>query len=252
MKKIKVLTLFPELIRHYLSDALLAKAIEQKKLAVDIISLRDFAEGQYKTVDDVPFGGGDGMVMKANVLEKALISCQVPKARVIYMSPQGHPWTTAEAQKMANSTDEVVLICGRYAGIDQRFIQKYVDEEISIGDYVLSGGELASLVIVESVSRFIPGVLGHAGSATADSFSIAGLEAPQFTRPQVWQDLNVPSVLTSGHHQKISEWKNLCSQLVTLKKRPDLFVGDPAQLKEFYNSLSAEDKIVLEIEDLRL
>ncbi|MBC7464718.1 MAG: tRNA (guanosine(37)-N1)-methyltransferase TrmD [Bdellovibrio sp.] len=255
MKQISILTLFPDLVQHYLSDALLARAIQQKKLNVPIVSLRDFAEGQYKTVDDVPFGGGDGMVIKADVLEKAVQSCKTPNVRVIYLSPQGKPWTSGHAKAMAESKDDVILICGRYAGVDQRFIKTSVDEEISIGDYVLSGGELASLVIVESMSRFIPGVLGHAQSATEDSFSISGLEAPQFTRPQVWKNLAVPAVLTSGHHQKISEWKSFCSYLITLKKRPDLVSHievDKKKLKDFYQNLTLEEKLVLDIEGLNL
>ena len=135
--KINVITLFPELIRNYLSDAILSKAILLKKLEVTVISLREKAEGSYKSVDDIPFGGGDGMVMKADVLEKALAEIKSENKKIIYLSPQGLPWNHAMAEKMSQATHEVVLICGRYAGIDQRVIQKYVDEEISIGDYVL-------------------------------------------------------------------------------------------------------------------
>ncbi|MBC7420679.1 MAG: tRNA (guanosine(37)-N1)-methyltransferase TrmD [Bdellovibrio sp.] len=249
--KINIITLFPELIRGYLSDALLSKAITQNKFEIKITSLRDSAEGNYKSVDEVPFGGGDGMVIRAAVLEKAI--GESANKKIIYLSPQGKPWTHQAALELAKSSDEIILICGRYAGIDQRFIEKYVDEEISIGDYVLSGGELAALVVVESVSRFIPGVLGDRQSVVEDSFAAGLLEAPQFTRPQNWNEMHVPEVLTSGNHQKISEWKKMCGYLVTLKKRPDLLTNmqiDSKKIKEFYNQLSAADKKTLGIEGL--
>ncbi len=258
--KLTVITLFPDLIRNYLNDALLAKAISQNKLEVQVISLRDHAEGNYKSVDEIPFGGGDGMVIKADVLEKALTAAQSSAKHVIYLSPQGKPWNQAKAQVMATEAKEFILICGRYAGIDQRFIHQYVDEEISIGDYVLSGGELAALVLIESISRFIPGVLGDQQSACNDSFADGLLEAPQFTRPAVWQDLAVPAVLMSGNHQKIADWKKFCSYLVTKKKRPDLLSTKPSafqgidekKAKEFYASLSPEEKNILDLEDLQL
>lgn len=256
--KINIITLFPELIRNYLNDAILAKAITQKKIEVEINSMRDYAEGHYKSVDEMPFGGGDGMVIKAGVLEKALLAIDNAKSKkVIYLSPQGKPWNHDSAKQMAKQNQDCIFICGRYAGIDQRFIDKYVDEEISIGDYVLSGGELAALVLVESVSRMIPGVLGDSQSCVEDSFADGLLEAPQFTRPQVWNEVSVPSVLMSGHHQKIAEWKKQCAYLVTLKKRPDLIHSSVAdfdlqKISEFYDSLTAADKKIMGIEDLAL
>lgn len=284
-----VFTLFPELIQSYLGDALLSKAIQQKRIQVQIVPLRAFSEGRYKSIDDVPYGGGDGMVFKASVLETALKSLPEKNKnarRVIYLSPQGKVWNSQAAKEMVkdfsflaaekkesakapaamNSEKEIVLICGRYGGIDQRFIQKYVDEEVSIGDYVLSGGELAALVMIESVSRFIPGVLGHDQSAHRDSFENNLLEAPQFTKPQQWVDLAVPEVLSSGHHQKIDEWREKISWLVTFKKRPDLFranfskqFSDPKnqsqylkKLTDFYQDLSAADLKTLQLEALDL
>ena len=192
------------------------------------------------------------MVIKADVLEKVINSITSEK-KVLYMSPQGKLWNDSMARSFAKSKTEIVLICGRYAGIDQRFIQKYVDHEISIGDYVLSGGELAALVLVESISRFIPGVLGDHESAAVDSFSEGLLEAAQFTRPQAWSGMNVPEVLLSGHHQKIAEWKKLCGYLITLKKRPDLAQAiqmDAKLVREFYEKLSDVEKKILGLENL--
>lgn len=223
--KIKIMTLFPDLIQAYLSDALLAKAIGSGLLDIQTIHLRNFSDNSYKSIDDSPFGGGDGMLMRADLLEKALLSILVQhkKQVVIYLSPQGEKFTHVHAEQWAQNKDtELILICGRYAGIDQRFIDEYVDLEISIGDYVLSGGELPALVLIEAVSRFIPGVLGHADSAVQDSLQAGLLEAPQYTRPQLWKERKVPDVLLSGNHQKIADWKLGMSLKTTLEKRPDL------------------------------
>ena len=290
-----VVTLFPNLVSHYLSEALLAKAIKNRLFDVTLVPLRDFAEGTYKSVDDTPCGGGDGMVMRADILEKALLSVLTQKQSassrsvVIYLSPQGQVWNSDLAKKMlfewssgnsqafksarpslvAAATEieslnekrqtEVILICGRYAGVDQRFLSKYVDQEISIGDYVLSGGELAALVLIESVARYIPGVLGAAESSKKDSFEDHWLECPQFTRPIQWSGLQVPEMLSSGHHAHIEQWRKYCSYLVTLKKRPDLFaqkwssLGLSIQvLQKFYSLLPDADKKILQIEDLMI
>ncbi len=226
--KISIITLFPDLVHAYLRDALLAKAIGMKLLEVNVINLRDYSDNPYKSVDDKPFGGGDGMLLRADILEKALQSVQMNQVdviqKVIYLSPQGQLLNQKMVQVYAQSehTSHLILICGRYAGIDQRFIDKYVNQEISIGDYVLSGGELAALVFIESVSRFIPGVLGQLDSAENDSFKNNLLEAPQYTRPQIWNNLKVPDVLVSGNHQKIMIWKDAMSIQTTLDKRPDL------------------------------
>lgn len=274
--KFIIFTLFPELIQSYLGDALLSKAIQQKRIQVQVIPLRLFAEGRYKSIDDVPYGGGDGMVFKASILETALLSLPEKsknQRHVIYLSPQGKIWNSNLAKKMvknfsftasdskkewAAGEPEIVLFCGRYGGIDQRFIQKYIDEEVSIGDYVLSGGELAALVMIESISRFVPGVLGHDQSANRDSFENSMLEAPQFTKPQQWRDFAIPEVLTSGNHKKIDEWKNLVGWLVTFKKRPDLFetyfsrneAVTMKKLVDFYKTLSVDDLKTLQLENL--
>lgn len=225
--QISIITLFPDLVQSYLADALIAKAIQNGLLHINVVNLRNFSDNAYKAVDDSPFGGGDGMLMRPDILEKAVLSLPPvadKKRTVIYLSPQGKRLEQGDVKTYAASATatELVLICGRYAGVDERFIETYVDEEVSIGDYVLSGGELPALVFVEAVSRFIPGVLGQIESAEQDSFQNQLLEAPQYTRPQVWNDLKVPDILLSGHHKKIGEWKQAMAIQQTLKKRPDL------------------------------
>ncbi|MFZ3229303.1 MAG: tRNA (guanosine(37)-N1)-methyltransferase TrmD [Pseudobdellovibrio sp.] len=264
MKKIsfKIITLFPELIHSYLKDAILSKAIANKIINIEITDLRTFSDTKYKSVDDTVFGGGDGMLFKFGPLSKALnnlniLKKQNPGKKIVYLSPQGKPWKSEIAKSWAQS-EEIILICGRYAGIDQRFIHHYVDEEISIGDYILSGGELAALVVIESVSRFIPGVLGDMLSAQNDSFEEGLLEAPQFTKPQIENvsnlDLAVPAVLYSGNHQLIAEWKASVAILITLKKRPDLLANKKniswESLKDFYKNMKTEDKTILDLLDL--
>lgn len=263
MKKISFsyLTLFPELIRNYLSDALLNKAKEQGILNFEIINLRDFAKNKYKSVDDTAYGGGDGMVIEMQPLVDGLtaIKNQIPneqKTQVIYLSPQGQRCDHQKICELAKY-DHLIFISGRYAGVDQRFISEYVDQELSIGDYVLSGGELPSLVLTESIARQIAGVLGDQLSAKQDSFSkdLNGLlEAPQFTKPQVFNDVAVPDVLTGGHHQNILEWKKHLSILVTLKKRPDLVEYKTEinwlRVSEFYKTISDVDRKTMNIESL--
>lgn len=225
--KFKIITLFPELIKSYLQDAMMAKAIGLNLLTVQLINLRDFSDNSYRSVDDKTFGGSDGMLLRADILEKALLSIKSVNQWVIYLTPQGQLLDSMCVQKLSqNNTRDIILICGRYAGIDQRFIDTYVDQEISIGNYVLSGGELPALVLLEAVARFIPGVLGKIESAHEDSFKDNLLEAPQYTRPQVWQEQKVPDVLLSGDHQKIAEWKKEMALQVTTKKRPDLIKNE--------------------------
>lgn len=225
--QINIITLFPDLVQMYLSDALIAKAIAGNVMQINVVNLRNFSDNAYKSVDDSPFGGGDGMLMRPDILEKALLSLPVypdKKRNVIYLTPQGKRLEQDDVKNYASAglSADLVLICGRYAGVDERFIETFVDQEVSIGDYVLSGGELPALVFVEAVSRFIPGVLGQIESAEQDSFQNQLLEAPQYTRPQVWKDMKVPDVLLSGHHGKIAEWKRAMAVKQTLEKRPDL------------------------------
>lgn len=253
-----ILTAFADLIKPYLQDGILSRACKKSLLQIDFVSLRDFTSNRYKSIDDTPFGGGDGMLVTADVLENALKSVpNYQNKKVIYLSPQGRPWTSKLATEWASSTQDFILISGRYAGIDQRFISRYVDEEISIGDYVLSGGELPAMVVIETTARFIPGVLGDKKSAEVDSFQNGFLESPQFTRPQSWHGEEVPETLTCGNHAKIVDWKNKISILTTLKKRPDLLTAEVShkvnwtELKKFYQMLSPQELKTLNIEGLR-
>lgn len=229
--KFSIISIFPEMIKQALSCGVLSRGIKNNKLQVQAINLRDFTEDKYQSVDDKVYGGVDGMLLKPQPIAKALQSLGVKnkseatlqKTKVIYLSPQGPLWTNSKAKDWAKQGQDLILICGRYAGLDQRIIDLYVDEEVSIGDYILSGGELAALVLVDSISRFIPGVLGHQDSANQDSLNNYLLEAPQFTRPVIFESLKVPEVLTSGNHQEIKKYNTDCSISGTKTKRPDLY-----------------------------
>lgn len=252
--KFQILSLFPKFIESYLSEGVVQQALKKNLFEYAIINPRDFASDNHKSVDDRPFGGGDGMVMLPEILEKALSSRPWTEGKVIYLSPQGKPLTEAKVKELSQEKT-LTLICGRYGGIDQRALNEFVDEEISIGDYVISGGELAALVVMDAVIRKIPGSLGHAQSAESDSFaqSHGTLEHPLFTRPQSWNSTAVPEVLTSGNHGKIREWQRFMGQLVTLMKRPEILKLDAKekkQLQEFYNGLSSDDKKACGVEDL--
>ncbi len=229
--KFTVVTLFPKLIEGYLSEGLVATGVARGLLAVDTLNPRAFTSDVHGTVDDRAFGGGDGMVMKPEPLAAAVESLRksdpsgTGQVRVAVLTPQGRVWNQSVAREYAEAGGHVALVCGRYAGIDQRFVAEYADDEISLGDFILNGGELAALAIVESVARLIPGVLGNRESAAKDSFSKGLLEAPQFTRPREWQGHSVPAPLLSGNHAEIEAFKNTLSVLRTLKLRPDLLRG---------------------------
>lgn len=236
MPRIDVITLFPEMIESAVHHGVLGQALKSDLLSVKAHTPREFASDRHRTVDDRPFGGGDGMIMLPETLEKNLQKLKHKNSRVIYLSPQGDVLTDRKARQLA-SEEHLVLICGRYGGIDQRIINHYVDEELSIGDYVLSGGELGALVVIDALSRFIPGVLGHVDSADKDSFSEGLLEHPNFTRPRQYLGEDVPEVLLSGNHKLIADWKEKVSALVTLKKRPDLFQEYLEVQREKYRAL---------------
>lgn len=227
--KFTYLTLFPELIQNYLSDALLKKAADKNLLQFDVINLRKYSDNKYNSVDDTAYGGGDGMLLRPDIADACFNELYKspeykPKSTLrIYLSPQGEKLEQSTLHKLLKY-DHLVLLSGRYGGIDQRVINHHIDTEISLGDFVLSGGELASLALTESLSRFIPGVLGHDQSVIADSFHNGLLEAPQFTKPFTWGGENVPEVLLSGHHEKIASWKHHMGILITWKKRRDLFL----------------------------
>jgi tRNA (guanine37-N1)-methyltransferase len=252
MNHFKILTVFPEIIETYLQNGVVAQALKKGLAKYSIINPRDFVQEGYRAVDDRPFGGGDGMVMLPEILEKALLSTQSDDAFVVYLSPQGKPLTDKKVTEMKERKN-LILICGRYSGLDQRLINEFVDEEISLGDFVMSGGELGALALIDSVLRKIPGVLGHGESAEKDSFSDGILEHPLFTRPQVWKEQEVPAVLLSGNHQAIEIWRQNLNILVTLKKRPDLLNLSEKELRkigQFYTQMSGKEKVVCGIEGL--
>lgn len=255
----QVITVFPEMIQGIFSQGVVFQALKKGILKLNAITPRIFTEDLHKTVDDRPFGGGDGMVLMAEPLKSAILEAKSkrPSARVIYVSPQGVPLTDKKVLTLAQNPD-LILLCGRYGGVDQRLLNQYVDEEISIGDYVLSGGELAAAVIVDAVARQLPGVLGHQESAQKESLREGSLEAPLYTRPQDFENQRVPEILTSGHHAKIQEWRKWVGYLVTLKKRPDLFESlqlnpkDLQTLKEVWNSMPEGDKESLGLKNFQL
>jgi len=224
---INVIALFPEVIKSSLVGVT-GKAFENGKAKLNLVDLKDFSTNSYGSVDDSPYGGGEGMVMCIEPLEKALKSiCSTGK--VVNLSPQGEIFNHRKAIELS-LLDNITFICGRYEGIDQRFIDSYVDEEISIGDFVLSGGEIAASVIIDSMLRNLPGVIGNQDSVNKDSHSHGKLKGYSFTKPAIYDNQEVPKVLTSGDHEKIANWKLANSLWVTKQKRPDLF--EQLQLSE--------------------
>ncbi len=245
MNRFSVISLFPEIVQFNLEKGVTGQALKKNVFALELINPRLFTNDVHKTVDDRPFGGGDGMVMLAEPLEKAIKSVQKPNSKVVFLSPQGRN-LTADLSRELSHEEHLILVSGRYSGIDQRLINKYVDLEISVGDYVVSGGELPVCLLIDSVARFIPGVLGHAMSAAEDSFSDGMLEAPQFTRPARFLDQEVPEVLSSGNHAKIKEWKEKMSLVVTWKKKPELLSQTQIQqAKAVFEQLAEQDRSVL-------
>lgn len=227
--RITILTLFPHLFEPFLSTSILDRAVEKKLVEYELIDIRKFGEGPHKSVDDRPFGGGPGMILRVDVLEKAWksaaqLSTIHHKPSTILMSASGTTFKQAKAQEFSK-LEHLIIVCGRYEGVDQRFIDKYVDEEISIGDYVLTGGELPALVIVDSTVRLLPGVLKKEEATLEESFSeFTGglLEYPQYTRPETFTGVKVPEVLLSGNHAEIAKWRKAKSLEKTKKVRPDL------------------------------
>ncbi len=218
--KFHVLTLFPEIPRAFFESSIMAKAVQKGIIAYDLVNIRDFALDKHKTCDDSPYGGGAGMVMMTKPLASALDSVKPRKKRVIYVTPSGKKFTQSLAYELSRESD-LVLICGRYEGIDQRIIDSYVDDEISIGDYVLSSGEIAAAVIIDAVYRLIDGVIASE-SLEEESFSGGLLEYPQYTRPEEFLGQKVPDILLSGHHEKIRAWRLKQRLAKTLRMRPDL------------------------------
>jgi len=231
--RIDVLTLFPEMFHGVLGTSIIGRAVENKLLDINLINIRDFAKNKHKQTDDYPYGGGPGMVMSPQPLFDAFyhVLDEAPSARVIFLTPQGKTLRQDMAREYAKMP-HLVLLCGHYEGVDQRVIDRFVDDEISIGDYILTGGELPAMVFIDCVSRLIPGVLGSSLSIEDESFSKHFLEYPQYTRPQVYEGLKVPEVLLSGNHKEIEEWRKRESLRNTLKKRPDLLKDADLTLEE--------------------
>lgn len=219
--KIDVLTLFPEFVDSIREYSIIKKAIDEGKISLNTINIRDFSKNKHKKVDDYSYGGGPGMVMTPQPLADCIESVREENSFLVYLSPRGKK-LTAETSKSLAKHDHLILLCGHYEGIDQRIIDLYVEQEISIGDYVLTGGELAAMVLVDSVSRMIPGVLGNDKSADIESFENNLLEFDQYTRPEEFRGMKVPSVLLSGNHKKIEEYRKESSFQRTLENRPDL------------------------------
>ncbi len=220
-----VLTLFPELMNAFFDHGMIGRAILRDLIKGQAINIRDFARDRHNTVDDRPYGGGSGMVMKPGPLARAISSAkkEFPHARVILLTPQGKRFDQTAACKMAESGQDLIFICGRYEGIDERVCELFVDEEMSMGDFVMTGGELAAMAIIDSTARLIPGVLGSKDSCLEDSFMDDRLEHAHYTRPEGFKTIKVPGVLLSGDHGKVREWRLKSSLARTFMKRPDLF-----------------------------
>ena len=238
--KFNVLTLFPEMFSS-LDESIIGRSKEKGLIDINLINIRDFSKNKHKKVDDTPYGGGAGMVMEPTVVYDAFKSIKDKKTKVIYLSPQGKTLNQQKVQDLAKE-ESITLLCGHYEGIDQRVIDTIVDEEISIGDYVLTGGELPAMVLIDSVSRYIEGVLKEE-SIKEESFTNGLLEYPQYTRPEMFLDKKVPEILLSGNHQKIDEWRRNQSIINTYIKRPDL-------LKEI-NLSEKEQKMLEEYKNLK-
>ena len=217
--KFDVLTLFPEMFKS-LDESIIGRAVEKGLIEINLINIRDFSKNKHKKVDDTPYGGGAGMVLMPDVVYDAYSSVKEDNAKVIYLSPQGKVLNQNKVKELSKE-NHLILLCGHYEGIDQRVLDEIVDEEISIGDYVLTGGELPAMVLIDSVSRYVEGVLSE-DSTKEESFSNNLLEYPQYTRPEEFKGKKVPEVLLSGHHENIKKWREQKSLEITKQKRPDL------------------------------
>ncbi|HAR65927.1 MAG TPA: tRNA (guanosine(37)-N1)-methyltransferase TrmD [Lentisphaeria bacterium] len=232
--RIDVITIFPDVCDAYFSESIIKRARDRELIEIQLTNLRDFTHDKHRSVDDRPYGGGAGMVMKPEPLFEAVEALRTEQSHVIMMSPQGNRFTQQKAQQLRNS-QHLILICGHYEGFDERIRERLVDEEISIGDYVLTSGMLPAMVITDAVVRLLPGVLGCADSAIEESFSEGLLEYPHYTRPEVYRGMEVPPVLLSGNHGQITKWRQNQSELRTRERRPDLW--------QQINDTNDEDKV---------
>ena len=226
--RVDLLTLFPAMCRPALEESILGRARAAGLLQAEVHDLRTFGLGRHRTVDDSPYGGGSGMVMRVDVAAAAIESVRQPESWVLLMDPSGVPFDQEMARRLARCP-HLVLLAGHYEGVDGRVREQLVDEAISIGDYVLTGGELAALVVIDAVARLIPGVLGNPESLTTESFEHQLLEAPCYTRPREWESHEVPEILLSGHHAAIDQWRRAQSESLTRRVRPDLWASHLAQ-----------------------
>ena len=221
MAKYDILSLFPDYFRGPFDESMIKRARQAGLLDINLVDIRDFADNRHNRVDDRPYGGGPGMVLMPEPAVKAIRSVKTERSKVIYLSPQGKALNAKKCREFARQ-DHLIILCGHYEGIDERIIEKEIDEEISIGDYVLTNGCAAAIVLVDAVSRFIPGVLGHEEAADEDSFENGLLDCPHYTRPEVFEGVTVPKVLLSGNHQMIEEWRQNMALEKTRRIRPDL------------------------------
>lgn len=227
--KINILTLYPEMFPGYLGYSLAGKALAEKKWEMNLVNIRDFSTDKYKSVDDTPFGGGAGMVMKPEVLDRAIASVHTNEP-IFYLSPRGKVFNQSSAATFA-ALEEVTFICGRFEGVDERVLDKWNITEISIGDFVLSGGEPALLTMLDAVIRLIPSVMGNAESLSEESFASGLLEYPHYTKPQEWEGRMVPEILLSGHHANIQTWRRKMAEEITKSRRPDLWTSYQKTIK---------------------
>lgn len=226
--KISIITLFPDSLEPVINSSILKRAQRKGLVAFELIDLRNFGEGKHQTVDDRPYGGGAGMVLKPDVLARAVKAARLHRSSsqtVILTSASGTPYKQSKARELSK-LDHIIIVCGHYEGVDQRFIDKYVNEEISIGDYVLTGGEIPALILADSITRLIPGVLEKEDATLDESFEKGLLEHPQYTRPEEFEGMKIPEVLASGDHKKIASWHQEQSEIKTKKIRPDLMDQD--------------------------
>jgi len=221
MLVVDILSLFPAYFQGPFDESIFKQARKKGLLEINLIDIRDFSDNRHRKVDDRPFGGGPGMVLMPAPVANALRSVKTPKSRVIFLTPQGKPFTAKKARELAQYS-HLIFLCGHYEGIDQRVLDKEVDEEISIGDYVLTNGCLPAIVVLDAVIRFVPNILGDELSASEDSFENGILDCPHFTRPEVFEDVRIPEVLQSGNHKKIAEWRKMAALEKTSLVRPDL------------------------------
>ena len=236
-----ILTLFPDMVEQGLHTSIIGRAVEKGLLAIEAVNIRDYTVDKHKKVDDYPYGGGAGMVMQAQPIYDAYLSIVEKigyRPRTIYLTPQG-PLFTQQAAKEFALEEDVILLCGHYEGVDERVLEEIVTDYISIGDYVLTGGELPAMVLVDAISRMVPGVLKNQESGETESLEGNLLEYPQYSRPEIWHEKQVPPVLLSGNHQKVDEWRREQSILRTKERRPDLF--ERAELSEKERKVYGEE-----------